>query len=45
MENNGKWHRAIPRQEEYQKARDELIRRGEIINGIELFIYDTKKMQ
>ena len=28
MENNGKWHRAIPRQEEYQKARDELIRRG-----------------
>lgn len=28
MENNGKWHRAIPRQEEYQRARDELIRRG-----------------
>lgn len=24
MENNGKWHRAIPRQEEYQRARDEL---------------------
>lgn len=30
MENNGKWHRSVPTEAEYQKARDELIRRGGI---------------
>ncbi len=28
MENNGKWHRSIPTEEEYQRARKELIERG-----------------
>lgn len=28
MENNGKWHRSIPTEEEYKKARAELIKRG-----------------
>lgn len=30
MENNGKWHRSVPTEEEYQEARAELMRRGGI---------------
>lgn len=30
MENNGKWHRSVPTQEEYQKAREELERQEEL---------------
>lgn len=29
MENNGKWHRSVPTEAEYQKAREELVRWGE----------------
>lgn len=31
MENNGKWHRAIPTKEEYDEARQELIKREAMI--------------
>lgn len=31
MENNGKWHRSIPTEEEYKLAREELVRKGELL--------------
>lgn len=31
MENNGKWHRSIPTEDEYIAAREELVKKGELL--------------
>ena len=41
MENNGKWHRSVPTEDEYLRAREELIKDGGLNDGTRLYIHSS----